>query len=336
MSRQPRLSAALALALAAGVCAALGAGPAGAYVLYRSAGGAALSWRQSCVSITAYPADLTDMLAEQVMGAAWAAADAWSADQNPGTFLVLSVSSSIAPAPQAILDRHNSLTFRRTDWCGPPARPATDGCQRDPTALALTTVFARSSDGAIIDADIEVNAEYFTWVDLDRAPLAVQQQDLQNALAHEMGHLIGLDHPCYSPGNTSGARPLDNLGNPAPDCASAPDDLREATMFPSAESGQTSKRTLAPDDQLALRDLYPADQDPMLCPPATPGPSSGCRMSGVAARDRPWAGVGLIAGLVVVLSLRRRRGAGPVDASATTATSRSGQRSRTRPGTGAR
>ena len=303
MMRAGRWEAALVVMLGAGLCART----ARAYVVYRTEGGVPLSWRQTCIPITAYPGDLTDMPATQVLGAAMAAAAAWSAQQNPGTFLVLPVSSSAQPTPSAVLDGRNTLIFRRATWCNATVADDTSGCSYDPAALALTTVFANTKDGAILDADIEVNARYFTWTDLEIHPQDQTKQDLQNALAHEMGHFIGLDHPCYEPGNP-GARPLDDLGNPAPDCDTAPSDIQDDTMFPTAESGQTSKRSLAPDDQLAVHDIYPSSQDPMLCPSA-PGAeaSSGCRIAVVPAGPGRWQSVATVAGLLVVLLAIRRR-----------------------------
>ena len=69
--------------------------------------------------------------------------------------------------------------------------------------------------------------------------------------------------------------PIDNTGAPIPDCASASAEVLATTMFPSANPGDIDKRTLGPDDQLAVCEIYPAAQDPMTCAPSEP-PADGC------------------------------------------------------------
>ncbi len=150
---------------------------------------------------------------------------------------------------------------------------------------------ASTSSGVIRDADIEVNAFHFNWADLVAHPdlrgNGQPYHDLQNALTHEMGHLIGLDHTCYF----QGPPPIDNTGAPITDCASASAEVLETTMFPSANPGDVDKRTLAPDDQLAVCEIYPAAEDPMTCAPAAP-PEEGC--SSCAVGGAPASAVGLI------------------------------------------
>jgi len=100
--------------------------------------------------------------------------------------------------PVARYDYKNSLVFRTTTWCAPSDAAGT--CSYDAAALAITSVFVNKKDGHIRDADIEVNSKNFIWTDLDIDPTAHGKQDLQNALAHEMGHLVGLDHTCVPAG----------------------------------------------------------------------------------------------------------------------------------------
>jgi len=293
--------------LAAGAIMAA-AVPARAYVRYMTSENMPFYWANPCVGVIAYPAGLAGMMpADQVMNAASAAGDAWSAGQND-TALVIQVASTTGPSPGAKYDGQNSLIFDETSWC---SANDTSPCDYDPAALAITTVLARGS-GAIVDADIEVNAKNFTWADVDLLPSSghgMDVQDLQNALTHEMGHLIGLDHPCYLAGATTQARATDNLGNPVPECADAPPAVMESTMYPSAVPGDTSKRTLAADDQLAVTQIYPsslATSIPPMCAKPTPlaNRDSGCAVAG----DDRGAGAALTFVVAAMMVAARRRG----------------------------
>jgi hypothetical protein len=235
-----------------------------AYVRYKTSAGAPFAWPQTCVPVTVYPNDLPDLTPDQTMHAVSAAAAAWSAEQNACTYLKIQVGSSMAAAPTASYDGRNSVIFRRTSWCRAGELPGT--CSYDPAALAITSVFVSNTDGKIRDADIEVNAKNFVWTDLDLHPADVGKADLQNVLTHEMGHLIGLAGSCVTDGTLP--RPVDNAGQPVPDCGSASATVRATTMFEASIPGEVSKRTLAPDDIQAVCDSYPKAQDPAICPVA--------------------------------------------------------------------
>jgi hypothetical protein len=311
-----RRAAALA-ALVVPVLALAAPPPAAAYVRYKTKTGAGFFWPQTCVPLFAYPLSMKDvngnmeMTPEQIMHAATTAAATWgeahmSATDPACTFLKINVTEHDEDAVVAGLDYTNALVFRTTTWCAPSDPKGT--CSYAPEALAITSVFVNKSDGRILDGDIEVNGKNFIWTDLDNDPMGSGKQDLQNALTHEMGHLIGLDHTCF-PSGTPGDPPLDNNGAPVPSCDSAPPDVQATTMFASANAGDTSKRTLAPDDIRAVCEIYPVDKDPMICPAKDdPPPKTGCALGGGAGRGAPPAsGLGLLlAG--VLLAARRRRG----------------------------
>jgi MYXO-CTERM domain-containing protein len=291
--------------------AALVARPASAYVRYTSANGKMFMWPQSCVAVAAYPNDLIGMMTrDEILGAVDASAATWSSISDPCTYLDIMVSSSSDATPRALNDGRNNVIFRTADWCKLTDKGVCDeNIPYDPAALALTSVSASTSSGIIRDADIEVNANHFSWADLVLHPdLRGDGQnfhDLQNALTHEMGHLIGLDHTCY----LQPPAPLDNSGTPIPDCASAPPDVLATTMFPSANPGDIDKRDLAPDDQKAVCEIYPAAQDPKTCTPGQTDPK-GC--GGCTAGDAPATALGtfvMLAAALLGARARRRRGA---------------------------
>src|SRR4029079_13396771 len=97
-----------------------------------------------------------------------------------------------------------------------------------PSATAATTVFA-TADGNIVDGDIDLNTLTFSWAVLDAQGSPSDKQDLQSVLTHEIGHLIGLDHPCWS---GIGDRAVDDAGNPVPSCYDAPAAITDDTMYP--------------------------------------------------------------------------------------------------------
>jgi hypothetical protein len=303
--------AGLALTLAAGP-------PAHAYVRYKTATGIGFYWPQTCVPVSVYPASMMaangnmEMTTAEIVNAAQAAASAWGASMNACTFLQINVTESTDPTPVARLDYTNNIVFRVTSWCAPSDKPGT--CSYPDAALAITSVFVNKRNGQIIDGDIEVNAKNFVWTDLDQDPSGTGKQDLQNALTHEMGHLIGLDHTCFvptvtKPGDPPSTPAIDNTGNPVPDCDDAPAVVQATTMFASAIPGDTAKRTLAPDDIEGVCDIYPVAADPMFCPAKDVAPpDAGCSL-GASGGSGAGAALAALGALVIpIVAARRRRG----------------------------
>jgi MYXO-CTERM domain-containing protein len=252
---------AVSLAVVAGL--AMMARPAAAYVRYQTDTGAGFAWQQSCVPIVAFQGDFSEMTAAEVQAALTGAASAWNSAANPCTYFDLDVALEPAgtPVPVAAYDRINMVIFRTASWCYLNPECALD---YDPAAITVTSDTAQKDTGQILDADVEVNAFGFHWADVVSHPALTDHQDLQNALTHAFGHLIGLDQPCYDP-SSGVARPLDNTGQPAVDCDQASAAMQATTMFPSYLPGDTQRRTLAPDDQAGLCGIYPLTADPNSC-----------------------------------------------------------------------
>lgn len=91
--------------------------------------------------------------------------------------------------------------------------------------IALTSLWSRS-DGTAVGFDMELNVVDHPWA-TDGSGDAV---DAQNTFAHEFGHALGIGHIAY-------------------------DD--DATMYPSASHGETSKRDLDRTDEDVLIHFYP-------------------------------------------------------------------------------
>src|SRR5260370_5748715 len=98
--------------------------------------------------------------------------------------------------------------------------------------------------------------------------------DLQSALTHEMGHVLGFDHTCGS--SVTLKPPLDDMGPPVPSCETASTAVREATMSAIFVAGDTTKRTLAADDQRAVCEIYSRADGGASGDPANPPSFAAC------------------------------------------------------------
>jgi uncharacterized protein (TIGR03382 family) len=286
-----------------------GSRPAEAFVRYLTDANAPFFWAQTTVPITAYTNDFTQtsMTADQVGNAVQSAAAAWSKEANSCTYLEVVPAISTASTPLAVNDGHNSVIFHDDLWC----HIAADGkcnVSYDSSALAVTTDTANTKTGQIYDADVEVNLVDYQWADLVEDPGLTNDMDLQNALTHELGHLIGLDHTCFDLfTSATGVRPDGDDGLPIPDCATASAEVQATTMFPSAQPADVQKRTLGADDVNALCTIYNVDDPP---PPPGTGVNGGC--AGCAAAGHPGdSGAATVLGLLAAALIARRRGTRP-------------------------
>jgi hypothetical protein len=88
----------------------------------------------------------------------------------------------------------------------------------------------------IAEADILLNAEHFDWEELS----------LQAVLTHELGHALGLDHPCEEGG----------IGG-VPACESADEATLASVMYPLYD---VTRARLGSDDVAGICYLYPAGE----------------------------------------------------------------------------
>src|SRR5262249_39113683 len=99
----------------------------------------------------------------------------------------------------------------------------------DPAALAVTVTSYDRDSGRITGAEVVVNADSYTWSAVSDESHCRGAYDLQDVLTHEVGHVFGLGHEMVDV---------------------------NATMFPSADMCESSKRDLDPDDLAGLHYLY--------------------------------------------------------------------------------
>ena len=211
----------------------------------------------------------------------------WNDDSHTSACSYMHVISTgvTAKTTEVGRDGTNLIKFRDSSWC----RPSVDGdaarCYPESAAGLTTAVYVDdggSRDGAIVDADIEINGKNFAISvnHVSLAPMIIGQPycraELQNTLTHELGHLHGLEHTCLADGDPPRQ---DDQGQPVPACGATSDPrIVNATMYNFQDCDETKKEVLSPDDITAIGSIYPVAHDPGTCEPAKL--SSGCCAAG--------------------------------------------------------
>jgi matrixin len=162
------------------------------------------------------------------------------------------------------------------------------GWPYDPGVVAVTTNNFDTRTGIIYDSDIEVNNQEFRFVVADAScDKRSGVMDLRNAITHEVGHLLGLDHPPNEP------------------------QFADDTMFASAPPCETKKRDLAQDDIDGICSIYPKAQPNHQCflpeGPTFKVVSSNDGLGGCSAVSGETVAP-ILLGLFALLLVRRRCG----------------------------
>jgi MYXO-CTERM domain-containing protein len=268
-----------------------------------------LYWESGCIFVTYDAAGTAQLAGDTEFGIIDASIATWNTDTASCSYMKV-MKQGVKPM-EVGKDDVNVIKFRDTgcgacgmSWC----RPATmsDPAKCYPAAAAgITTVtyindMTSSRDGAIVDADIEINGASFAISDQD-VTLGSQpcHAELQNTMTHELGHLHGLEHTCLADYET--ATRVDDMGNPVPLCSATSDPkITEATMYPYQDCGETKKESLEADDINSMCVIYPTAKSPETCE-AVQLPA-GCSCAGSRS-----PGGAIVMSLVVGLVLRRRR-----------------------------
>lgn len=236
------------------------------FVRTQNGSGAPLFWESSCGVVGLNEAAAATVPGDLEIDAISRAVDSWNRALATCSFFSIDFVGLTSVEPR--FDGVTVIRFREDRWCRPAAGDDPEVCH-DTAAAALTFLtfgLAGDRNGAILDADIELNGVNFDLtVDGVGGSGAGCDADIENTLAHEFGHLLGLDHTCW---DGSGEQPVDNNGDLVRICfpeAQLSAEVRDATMYNFQDCGETKKQTLEQDDIAAVCSIYPLDEDPGEC-----------------------------------------------------------------------
>jgi MYXO-CTERM domain-containing protein len=272
--------------------------PAAAYVPTRTSSGTALQWRRSCPMFV-FEADENPAFDHDRLRRTFEnAAAAWRVDFESCTHIPVEVERSTTANRQVAFDGTQAILWREPGYCDED--PDSELCL-SPNAAAVTSVFfydkpGEPEDGEILEVDMELNAMNYAFSD-DGAPDRI---DMPSVITHELGHVFGFDHTCYT--IRGGVIPRDDAGHEVPYCFPTADlgpDVTTATMYNFLSAGETTRRQPREDERSALCATY-ADHDGS-CEPIEPGCS--CR----SGRERPPLVVAVLTIAALFSRSRRRR-----------------------------
>ncbi len=264
--------------------------------------GIPLAWETRCISFSVDARNDQNLSEEVVRGATQRAFQTWTsqhcnASDKPHFYAQLTREPAFCKEAEFCRDRGNAnvISFSET-W---PPRRLGERVDLNPNAQASTLLSFNTRTGEIVDADILLNAQTWSFQQCLRENCLGEDRtrlDLENVLAHEVGHLLGLAHP--------GDEPV------------------TATMFRSQNPGETQKRTLHPDDIAGFCAIYGARALTLPCDPTPVGGfepdcesgepcrvagSSGCAVNSATADARPSENLYWLATILGLVRLRRRR-----------------------------
>lgn len=319
-----RLLASVVLSAVAVFCVGAAEPSAEAFIRSRTRSCRPVFWPQGCLYIQPDSELLgSDLDPALVENAIQNGITAWNDHLGASSFLRLRYLPPRGPQEINPLDGLQLIKFRRNRFCRPPTATNSMEVCFDQSATAVTTVtFINrpsdpATDGLIVDADIDFNAVDFHFFDADSGPPPLGGRtpvDLWNTVTHELGHVMGLEHPCSLFPGAVAACAVDAQGSPAPLCTQVESErfrdprlqtLYEATMYPTAAAGEVTKRQPHADDVAGIITAYPLVSDPRICRLPTVVQYAGCA---AAASAPPGAGTALsLTGALLGAILLRRR-----------------------------
>jgi MYXO-CTERM domain-containing protein len=263
-----------------------------------------LFWESGCVFVSVGAEGTAALPGDTEFDIVQASIDTWNNATHTPTCSYLEVINEGPKTAEVGNDKLNLIKFRDTSWCRPAVGNDPMRCYAAAAAGITTATYVDDAnsqrDGAILDADIELNGVNFAISAGGQSTSTEScKAELQNTLTHELGHLHGLEHPCLAQGDPMRT---DNRGNAVPSCSLATDPaILNATMYNFQSCGEATKETLSPDDIQAICDIYPVKDDPGDCNHVGQSSSGCCSASGA-----PGASF-FLAGMTMFLVLRRRK-----------------------------
>ena len=196
--------------------------PAGAWKVYRTYTGRVLHWTQKRILMIGDINGTKDVPGNAEWQAVEASMDTWNKVHcNQPQLLFGGLKSDVVVGFWPGVQNTNVIRWvdDKKEWIDRYGDVYGD-------VIAFTTVSFDQETGEILDADMEINDWNFYFTVSDNLEETVF--DVQNAVTHEMGHVLGLDHSTDP----------------------------EATMYYSADEHDLNKRTLEQDDIQGLCFIY--------------------------------------------------------------------------------
>ena len=191
--------------------------------------------------------------------------------------------TTVAASSRSGATRSTSSSSATRRGAGPRRDDDPARCHPESAAGITTATYVDDAssdrDGAIVDADIELNGVHFA-ISIDGQTLGTEPclSELQNTLTHELGHLLGLEHTCLAPGDPPR---VDDKGAAVPSCSRRRDRdayRRDDVQLPRVR--RAVKETLEPDDVAAICGIYPNRDDPGTCEHVGDRAAAACNTAG--------------------------------------------------------